>query len=76
LELTDGRPELADLDGVARDAGAEARLTELVDLAILAKAAFIEERNAVAADACLAARAAQPAIVSAELLRVVALRHA
>ena len=67
LELAYRRSELACLDGVAGDAHSKARLTELVGFTVLAERAFVKERDTVATDARLAARAAECLVASAQL---------
>jgi hypothetical protein len=65
--LTYGRPELAHLDGVARNANPETWLAELVDLAVLAERAFVEDCSTRVANARFATPAAELGVVSAKL---------
>ena len=75
-ELAGGRPELTDLDGVAPDTDTQARLAELVDLAVLSERTLVEERDAGATDTSLVALATERAVHSTKLARVTALRDA
>jgi hypothetical protein len=67
--------ELAELDRVSWNADAQARFTELVELAIFAEGTRVAERNAGAPDTAFVGRTADLVGRTAQASRILALGH-